>query len=237
VATAIEPIDFWRLCNEYSVVQAALLIVGVLPEDLEFAVEHAAKKPTGYVAVRTALVNAIRSEELEATIVYEQGHLGDPMLVDLHQTRIHVRDLDAFVKSKRMICAVFDREELAPAELDPGAAHYPPKLDAALRAWRAVTGEPERLRGKSPKQAIEKWLLEHAGEVGLLNKDGRPNRNGIEEICKVANWKPEGGATPTPATAPTLPRPSTLTRLPEPRKEGRPEALSFPADLDDEIPF
>ena len=113
----------------------------------------------------------------------------------------------------------------------------PPKLAAAIKAWSAVSGYPARLRGKSPKQAIADWLVENAGTLGLHNRDGSINRTGIEEICKVANWKPGGGATPTPALATLAPvaaaRP--LIRLPPPPAES--VRRDFSADLDDEIPF
>ncbi len=74
---------------------------------------------------------------------------------------------------------------------------FPKKLAAAIRAFDEVTNNPDLLKGKSPKQALEKWLLGHAEECGLIKPDGKPNKEGIEQICKVANWKPKGGATPT----------------------------------------
>ena len=54
------------------------------------------------------------------------------------------------------------------------------------------------MEGKTPKQALLKWLGEHAAEFELAGEDGKPNESGIEEIAKVANWKPEGGAPKTP---------------------------------------
>jgi len=76
--------------------------------------------------------------------------------------------------------------------------YYAPKLAAANDAWKAVTSDKTWLRGRSPKKAIELWLKENAARYGLLNKDGTPNATGIEEIAKVANWKPAGGAPTTP---------------------------------------
>lgn len=111
---------------------------------------------------------------------------------------------------------------------------YAAKLAAANAAWKAVTADPSLLLGKSPKKALELWLKEHAAEFGLLNKDGTPNATGIEEIAKVANWRPAGGAPTTPKvglqqgggfgqTVPTVQSNS-------PRGYGS-------IDLDDEIPF
>jgi len=74
-----------------------------------------------------------------------------------------------------------------------------------VRAWNEVTSDPAASNGKCPKKALEIWLRKHANEYGLTNKDGNPNQQGIEEICKVANWRLSGGATPTPSTVSTKP--------------------------------
>jgi hypothetical protein len=54
------------------------------------------------------------------------------------------------------------------------------------------------LEGKTPKQALTKWLRENASRYGLSGDDGAPNETGIEEVAKVANWQPSGGAPRTP---------------------------------------
>lgn len=78
--------------------------------------------------------------------------------------------------------------------LDPKNPRYAPKLAAAVRAWQAVT-DPG---GHHPKQALEKWVREHASEFGLLDDDGNPINQAVEDCGKVANWKPGGGAPKTP---------------------------------------
>jgi len=238
----MEAIDFWKLCSHFSVVQAALLICGASPDNIQFDVENNERsRPHGYVAARSALVHAIRMGTLEAEVVeIEDDTFGGPPDLSLHRTLIHCGDLDRFLKSKGVVSAFFDRSSgdvEVPVKADGHL--FPRKLDAAIKAWTAVTGDPERLRGKSPKQALEAWLTEHAAELGLLNKDGAPNRSGIEEICKVANWKPEGGATPTPSAKSVQVTPS-LIQLPDPRRTvplAPPPRETFSADLDDEIPF
>jgi len=76
---------------------------------------------------------------------------------------------------------------------------YAPKLAAAIRAWEAVTSQPQLIRGTTPKQALQNWLTENATEFGLQHADGSLNKLGVEEISKLANWKPEGGASKTPS--------------------------------------
>lgn len=82
-----------------------------------------------------------------------------------------------------------------PDYLDPKNPRYAPKLAAAVRAWQAVTNTG----GKSPRQALEKWIREHAAQFGLTNDDGMPTKTAVEEIAKVANWNDKGGAPKTPS--------------------------------------
>ena len=81
-----------------------------------------------------------------------------------------------------------------PGYLDPSHSRYSPKLAAAVRAWLAVEDE----KGKHPRQALEAWLTKNAAEL-RLTKDGKRNKQGIEECAKVANWKQTGGAPKTPS--------------------------------------
>ena len=71
-------------------------------------------------------------------------------------------------------------------------------IAAAIRAWEHVTTNQMLLEGKTPKQALEKWLRENARDYGLTKDDGKPNELGITDAAKVANWKMDGGAPKTP---------------------------------------
>ncbi|WP_152624150.1 hypothetical protein [Cupriavidus sp. IDO] len=82
----------------------------------------------------------------------------------------------------------------SPDYLDPGNPRYAAKLAAAVHAWQAVTDSG----GASPKQALAKWVREHAAEFGLTDDEGKLNETGIDEVAKVANWQPGGGAPKTP---------------------------------------
>lgn len=81
-----------------------------------------------------------------------------------------------------------------PEYLNRKHPRYAPKLAAAISAWEA-TSDPG---AKSPKQALMKWLREHAAEYGMTDDEGKPNETGIEEAAKIANWQPGGGAPKTP---------------------------------------
>ena len=81
--------------------------------------------------------------------------------------------------------------------IDPNHPRDAPKLAASVHAWLA-TADKDAISGKSPKQALEKWLRENAPKYGLSDEDGNPNADGIEQCAKVANWKQKGGAPKTP---------------------------------------
>lgn len=67
----MDSLDYWRLCDEVSVVQASALIVGLDPSSEEgsrcdgWAIEH---QPAGYNAAKSALVNAINAGRLPASV-------------------------------------------------------------------------------------------------------------------------------------------------------------------------
>jgi hypothetical protein len=230
----MEGLDYWRLCDELSVIQAVLLTIGEDPAEYQQGVEDWSpeNRPVGYDAARAALTHAILSGKLPARIrrqAWERGWDEDPgegekfasdatlfkdqdefpdeathpvqrgliyrTAPDWHKTTIQVDDLRMWLVGRGLNSGFFFPRALgAPDYLDPNNPRYAPKLAAAVRAWQAVT-DPN---GKHPKQALAKWLREHAAEFGLTDEEGKPNETGIEEASKVANWQPGGGAPKTP---------------------------------------
>lgn len=205
----MDTLTYWKLCTSFTPAETAALIVGALPEDICIngivndvqayylgslgteAHEHDAH----FRAVLTALAEALRSGVLtgnRAPIGPGKFHLG--------RTRINTDDIRIWLGSRGITSGFFFPQHNTdlPAYLDQSHPHYAPKLAAAIRAWEAVTSEQPRLRGKTPKQAIKKWLTENAAQYGLTKNDGTPNNQGVEEISKLANWKPDGGVSKTP---------------------------------------
>ncbi len=110
-------------------------------------------------------------------------------------SRVEVESLKEWLASRGFRRGFFFPEQVeTPDYLDPDNPRYASKLAAAVRAWQAVT-DPA---GRHPKQALAKWLREHAPEFGLTDDEGKPNEQGIEDAAKVANWQPGGGAPKTP---------------------------------------
>lgn len=193
--------DFWRLCDEMSVMQAALLTVGVNPERTEGVYCEDWKpeeRPTGYEAAKTAIVAALRKGKVEGTLVplfeYDiNGNTSFPIegSINVKESMIDVESLRAYFEKKGLKSGFFaTKTKGRPDYLNPQNPRYAPKLAAAIGAWLAVTSPGK----KSPKQALEKWLREHAAEFGLVDDDGNPVNQAVEDCSKVANWSQTGGA-------------------------------------------
>ncbi len=72
----MEGMDYWRLCEELTIVQAALLIAGEDPSQ-NSNVENweVEKRPTGYEAAKSALSYEVTRGDMAANVVpvYEYG--------------------------------------------------------------------------------------------------------------------------------------------------------------------
>lgn len=221
----MEKMNYWRLSDEFSVVQAVLLIVDLFPDEFPYVMtweEH--KRPENFSATFSALSHAILGERLPATLRYkaemlpvfteeELNHyslngmnLTDSSMtyskdVDWDQSTIKIDDLKKWLFSRGVTTGFFFPEaggNNCSHYLDTGNKNYAPKLGAAIGAWQAVNANPELTKGKTVKQALLKWLRENADQFGLTKDDGNPNEQGIEEIAKISNWDTKGGAPKTP---------------------------------------
>ena len=196
--------DYWRLCDELTITQAALLIAGCDPSSEEGNAEKLQQheRPTGYEAAKAAISNALRRSSIEGVCIplYEYDINGNSCgeidgSIDISLSRVAVDSLRTWLAGRGLRTGFFfPAATLAPDYLDPSNSRYAPKLAAAVSAWQAVT-DP---KGKHPKQALAKWLRENAAKFGMCDEEGKPNETGIEETAKVANWQPGGGAPKTP---------------------------------------
>lgn len=206
----MEKMDYWRLCDELSVVQAALLIAGVDPSAFVDVMRwQEDERPENFSAAFTALTNAILGDRLSATIrtvvekkwdiTAEASYDDDTDEPDWQKTTILVEDLKTWLKGRGFKTGFFfPQADDTPDFLDQGHKNYAPKLAAAIRAWQAVNADQELIKGKTVKQALLKWLRKNADQFGLTKDDGSPNEQGIEEIAKISNWATKGGAPKTP---------------------------------------
>lgn len=112
---------------------------------------------------------------------------------DWEKSTIDRKDLTDWLESRQFSVGFFfqDKGNSEPGYLDPNNPCYAPKLAAVVRAWQFVSNAD--IGNKTPKQAINKWLREHAAEFGLTNEDGNPMGSTIDELSTVPNWDTDGG--------------------------------------------
>lgn len=216
--------EHWRLCDDFTVIQAALLIVGEDPSVNERQTEaYLAEQITNFTPAFAALRGAVTKGTLRAVIRYNArrphdwvGREPDSDVYSRHKdavtgkdimvsrvpswelTTVSWDDLKEWLASRGFTTGFFfSNKESIPGYLDPTHANYAPKLAAAVEAWEAINKSPERLRNATPKQALDNWLRANAERFQLTKEDGSFNEQGIEDIAKVANWK-SGGAAKTP---------------------------------------
>lgn len=231
---------FWKLNEYFNIVQATLLILDIDPSECEEYIEDwdPQNQPTGYSAVKNALITAIERQEIYADIVYKKTPLNPNYSVETNNlvdelniflTKVSEQSILKFLNGKPIKSQFFSNDPNGANQFDESGEFYSPKLAAANEAWKAVTTEKHRLNRCTPKQALEKWLEENASRYGLLNSDGSFNKNGIEEVAKIANWKTKGGA------------PQLTAIYEEPEKESSKansqQTLNPFDDLDSEFPF
>lgn len=190
----------WKLCERVTLFQAVMLGLGYDPQDMtHYRMQSSRSKPKEYEALLAALKSALQTHSINGEIgenwddQYERFMKGT---INPDTTMVDLKSVGLFLQSKGIdnpICSQPSRSQL-PDYLNPAHSCYAPKLAAAIQAWLAVVADPKALHKKTPKAAMEKWLRLNAKTYGLTLKDGSPNALGIDEICKVANWKPKGGA-------------------------------------------
>ncbi|BDD88646.1 hypothetical protein [Desulfofustis limnaeus] len=205
----MEGMDYWRLCEEYTLVQAALLIVGVDPDEAEDVMSREGnKRPKGFNAVLTALIEDICKKRLSAGIIIlklkEIVDVGEHQKiireVDPQKTVVLANDLKEWLMKRKINSDLFfPRSTDQPDFLNESHPHYSPKLAAAIGAWHAVEADPSMREGRSVKKALTDWLEKNAQKYQLIKEDGEFNASGIEEVAKIANWEQKGGAPKTPS--------------------------------------
>jgi hypothetical protein len=202
----LDAIEYWKLCDELTVVQTALLIVDADPSELQYTIDELPidLRPRGYTAVLSSIVVAINSLSLRAT---DNGsgcfYNGQEWKLPVNSNKcqlvtITVEDLKSWLKERGISNgSFFSNRSSRPDYLDSDHQHYSSKLAAAVFVWEAINADPKSTKGRSPKTAMKKWFQSHASEFGLVKADQGPNLLGIEEIAKVANWQTKGGAPRT----------------------------------------
>ena len=198
--------DYWRLCDTFTIKQAALLIVGIDPQSEAGAYCEGWKlheRPEGYEAAKQAITSALIGGVIKgrhcqiADTDINGNYIGSiDGSTNIDSSTVERDSVAAWMAGRGIRHGFFQPATTdAPGYLDPKHPRYAPKLAAAVSAWIAVTVATPK---KSEKQTLETWLRANSGRFGLTDDDGNPVAAAMTECATVANWKTTGGATPTP---------------------------------------
>ena len=161
----MEGLDYWRLCEQLDIVQAALLVCGHDPSADQSYVEEWTpdNRPPGYEAAKTAISNALRKELIEGQLIplFEYDINGNQCgalenTIDPTSSRVEVESLRSWLVGRGFHTGFFFPTATgAPDYLDLDHPRYAPKLAVAVKAWLA-SGDESATRGKSVNQALVK---------------------------------------------------------------------------------
>ena len=199
------PLQIWYLCEEYTIVQAALLIAGHDPGDFQDVEQLAqGEQPAGYAAARYALLQRLSHNSWEFGKQVDVDAQRHGSGVDVHQSIVYFGSVRDWLAEQGHTNGFFFGKVRAPRSIMPSYLNrdhprYAPKLAAAVRAWEAAETQNQKT-ARSPKTMLRDWLKDHAAEFGP-SRDGKLSESGIEQAATVANWKPEGGAPQTSGKA------------------------------------
>lgn len=207
----------WRLCEELTVKQAALLFAGYDPasNDGTYCEEWKPnERPAGYEGAKQSISSALRKGRITGIHVplperdWNGNHVGDlPNTTDLDQSEVDRDSLVQWLRSRGVTTGFFfPAVANTPGYLDPDHMRFAPKLAAAVKAWEAM--EDANLLGiLKPKPAMEKWLSVNYKALGLVQKQsnekggykiGDMSKQAVKDVAAFANWETDGGATKTP---------------------------------------
>ena len=138
-----DDLNYWRLCDELSVYEAALLTVGLSPSEFPYLENtNLDRRPRGFEAAKTAIRNALRSGRIVGTVQpeYTNDFNGDtePITgtINVHSSRVEVESLKNWLVSRGFQRGFFfPISDEAPDYLNVNNRRYAPKLAAAVRAW------------------------------------------------------------------------------------------------------
>ena len=215
----ISTTEVFKLMDVLNVNDAAALIVGASPADVEYNKKndqyHLNRPNSNYVEdIRAAFIIA-RGSLIHAITV---GRLKANIVPITHNKKLYKSDLQQDWIAKNGINSedtVIDREGLKewlenrgvyPPLLFPNGKkdnymninhpHYSPKLALCVKAWEiAQAANPE---GETYKQFMLKWMVENAKVYGVKNT----NPKEFDKLASISNWATKGGRTKSQVTSP-----------------------------------
>lgn len=210
---------FWLTSSEISVSDAAHLAVGLYPEGFcinETNYTFGERKQFVAPMIR-AITSRILSNDLKATVKLPEVNEKNEIVINSSSDGTKISDYlnnrpefvyispyefknlieeirfdeDFFMKNADVINHNYFRN--MKQKLHSEKVQLSKTMEAALDALEYLKCNPNSLKNKSPKQAVEKWLTENHKKYELTNNSGEPSNKAINAIAAVVNWNKTGG--------------------------------------------
>ncbi len=206
-------LEFWKNFDFLKVDEFMCLVMGYEPGSYVFDFFSRQKDkawPEGAELIYKLLVQDINMDRF--VLSYDTpADITDAPFIKMtdypwwHGGQIKQKALKAWVEKRKIKSKYFGTDlsdnssntNATPDYLNPKNPNYSFKLAAAIKAWEALTANPELLRGKGCKDAVVDWLEDN---INLLDiPEGSQLSNNLKEhISFIVNWNLSGGAPKTP---------------------------------------
>lgn len=113
---------------------------------------------------------------------------------DWNNTTIAVEDLRDWLSIRGISPTFFFPHGNQEGFRNKNNPRYAPKLAACIAAWEAVQTPA---KNSSAKQTLKDWIRSNASVYGVGDDSGIVSETAAEELARIVNWAPAGGATPT----------------------------------------
>ena len=197
-----EFLKLWTYHESLTINEAVFLIIGINPSD---AKHHSIENyPDQYSTILSLIIKAIGKDKLKAKIeTYQIGY--ERPEIDCDESIIEVNDLKEWLSSINLKPKFFFSETNlnTPDYLNKDHPRYSEKLAACINTWVALEDQ-SLTNGKSVKSAIDSYLIKNSIEFGLVHKHDDPKhsykkgditKGAKDEMIRIINWNPIGGAT------------------------------------------
>lgn len=197
-----KPGPIWLLASDVTIVEAALLLLDIEPQEIAEEVDRwsDAHQPAHYRAAKQSILSAIINGEIPGRLIALDGaniEVGDSVpyhVFDAASSHVDLFTFRNWVEDRGYQSDFLSFPKGLPDVSDPEHPRYAPKLAAAIAAWENFS-DVEDATG-SVKQRLERWLRLNASRFDLVDDEGNPQETVIKSIARVVNWNTAGGAPP-----------------------------------------
>lgn len=206
----MDNLEAWENIENLTVDEFMCLVLGYEPGSFKFDFGYPKDWPEGAELIYKILVQDIENDRFSLGYDTPADIIDAPSVRNTgypwwHHGKIEQKSLKAWVIKRSIKSRFFgtnaddDSNDMntIPDYLNTEHPNYSFKLAAAIKAWEALTANPDLLKGKGCKDAVIDWLEDNVDLLDIPEKN-QLSKNLKENISFIVNWNLSGGAPKTP---------------------------------------